>query len=168
MYRKRAFDLVTINTNAPADAPAVLDFLKKEYASSPNKQFATADRAALQAAWGEKWNLAAPLTMVIAPGGEVLYKKEGKIDILEVRRIILAAMPDTKGLHRLEGLLDEGRWQQARRRSESGYFEIPGAGGFRPRPLTGPQDDVGRQADGLEARHQRLRRLRRRDPPPGT
>jgi hypothetical protein len=27
----------------------------------------------------------------------VLYRKEGKIDILEVRRTILAAMPDTKG-----------------------------------------------------------------------
>ena len=38
-----------------------------------------------------------PLTMVIAPGGEVLYQKEGKIDILEVRRIILAKMPDTSG-----------------------------------------------------------------------
>jgi thiol-disulfide isomerase/thioredoxin len=97
MYRKRAFDLITINTNAPADAPAVLDFLKKQYASSPNKQFATADRAALQAAWGVKWNLAQPLTMVIAPGGEVLYQKEGKIDILEARRAVLAAMPDTRG-----------------------------------------------------------------------
>jgi thiol-disulfide isomerase/thioredoxin len=97
MYRKRAFDLITINTNAPADAPAVLDFLKKQYASSPNKQFATADRAALQAAWGVKWNLAQPLTMVIAPGGEVLYQKEGKIDILEARRVVLAAMPDTRG-----------------------------------------------------------------------
>jgi peroxiredoxin len=97
MYRKRAFDLVTISTNPPADAPAVMAFLKKEYASSQNKQFATADRASLQAAWGEKWSLAAPLTMVIAPGGEVLYKKEGKIDILEVRRVILAAMPDTRG-----------------------------------------------------------------------
>ena len=76
---------------------SVLALLKKEYASSQNKQFATADRAALQAAWGEKWNLAQPLTMVIAPGGQVLYKKEGTIDILEVRRTILAAMPDTKG-----------------------------------------------------------------------
>jgi len=75
----------------------VLAFLKKEYASSQNKQFATADRAGLQAAWGEKWNPAQPLTMVIAPGGQVLYQKEGKIDILEVRRTILAAMPDTKG-----------------------------------------------------------------------
>ena len=97
MYRKRAFTLVTINTNGPADAPAVLEFLKKEHASGPNKQFATADRAGLQAAWGETWNLGAPLTMVIAPGGEVLYRKAGKIDILEARRVILAAMPDTSG-----------------------------------------------------------------------
>ncbi len=97
MFRKRAFDLVTVSTNPPADAPAVMAFLKKEYASSPNKQFATADRAALQAAWGEKWNPQSPLTMVIAPGGEVLYRNTGKIDILEVRRVILANMPDTSG-----------------------------------------------------------------------
>jgi hypothetical protein len=97
MYRRRAFELVTINTNPPGDAPAVLAFLEKEYASSPNKQFATPDRAALQAAWGEKWNPDTPLTMVIAPGGEVLYRRAGPIDILEVRRVILAAMPDTSG-----------------------------------------------------------------------
>jgi peroxiredoxin len=97
MYRRRAFDLVTVSTNAPAEAPAVLEFLKTQYASSPNKQFATTDRAALQAAWGEKWNPDTPLTMVIAPGGEVLYRKEGATDILEVRRIILASMPDTSG-----------------------------------------------------------------------
>ena len=97
MYRRRAFNLLTISTNPPSDAPAVLEFLKKQYASSPNKQFASADRAALQAAWGGKWNLKAPLTRVLAPGGEVLYRKEGKIDILEVRRHILAAMPDTSG-----------------------------------------------------------------------
>jgi thiol-disulfide isomerase/thioredoxin len=97
MYRKRAFDLVTVNTNAPGDAPAVLGFLKKQYASSRNKQFAAADRAALQAAWGDSWNLSAPFTMVIAPGGKALYKKAGKIDILAVRRTILANMPDTAG-----------------------------------------------------------------------
>ena len=97
MYRKRAFNLVTVSTNGPADSAAVMGVLKEEYASSPNKQFASADRAALQAAWGEKWNPSAPLTMVIGPGGEVLYRKEGAFDILEVRRIILAAMPDTSG-----------------------------------------------------------------------
>jgi hypothetical protein len=97
MYRKRAFNLVTVSTDGPDKAAAVQSVLKEEYASSPNKQFASADRAGLQAAWGEKWNPTAPLTMVIAPGGEVLYRKEGAFDILEVRRIILAAMPDTSG-----------------------------------------------------------------------
>ena len=33
--------------------------------------------------------------MLIAPGGKVLYEKAGKIDILDIRRIILANMPDT-------------------------------------------------------------------------
>ncbi len=97
MYRHRAFEFITINVNGPAEAPAVLSVLKKEYASGPNKQVATADRSALQAAWGATWNPGAPLTMVIAPGGGVLYKQEGKIDILEMRRIVLANMPDTSG-----------------------------------------------------------------------
>jgi hypothetical protein len=34
---------------------------------------------------------------VIAPDGKVLYQKEGKIDILELRRIILSSIPDNQG-----------------------------------------------------------------------
>jgi hypothetical protein len=34
--------------------------------------------------------------MVIGPVGKVLYEKEGKIVILELRRVILANMPDTR------------------------------------------------------------------------
>jgi peroxiredoxin len=97
MFRQRAFNLVTVSTDAPAQGAAVLDFLKTQYASSPNKQFASADRAALQAAFGLTWNAAEPFTLVIAPGGEVLYQKAGKFDIIEIRRNILAAMPDTRG-----------------------------------------------------------------------
>jgi peroxiredoxin len=96
MYRLRAFDFVTIATDSPDKAPAVLAFLKKQYASSPNKQFASTDVAALQAAWGAKWKIGTPFTMAIGTDGKVLYQKEGKVDILEVRRTILAAMPDTK------------------------------------------------------------------------
>jgi peroxiredoxin len=97
MFRQRAFNLVTVSTDAPAQSAAVLSFLKAQHASSANKQFATADRAALQAAFGVKWNAAQPLTLVIAPGGEILYQKEGKVDILDVRRTVLTAMPDTRG-----------------------------------------------------------------------
>jgi peroxiredoxin len=97
MYRQRAFNLVTVSTNAPTQSAAVMAFLKQQYASSANKQFGSADRAGLQAAWGATWNPSQPFTMVIAPGGEVLYQKAGKFDILEVRRSILTAMPDTRG-----------------------------------------------------------------------
>jgi thiol-disulfide isomerase/thioredoxin len=96
MYRLRSFDFVTVATNPPSEAPAVLDFLRKQYASSPNKQFALADTASLQAAWGATWKPGTPLTMVLAPDGKVLYQKEGRVDILELRRVILANMPDTK------------------------------------------------------------------------
>src|SRR4029079_380528 len=91
MFRLRAFDFVTIATDGPDKAPAVLAFLKKQYASSPNKQFASTDAAALQAAWGAKWKIGTPFTMVIGTDGKVLYQREGKIDILDVRRTILAA-----------------------------------------------------------------------------
>jgi len=96
MYRLRSFDFVTVATNPPSDAPAVMDFLRKQYASSPNKQFASANASSLQAAWGATWKPGTPFTMVIAPDGKVLYQKEGKLDILELRRVILANMPDTR------------------------------------------------------------------------
>jgi peroxiredoxin len=96
MYRLRSFDFVTVSTNPPGEAPAVMEFLRKQYASSPNKQFASADASTLQAAWGSRWKLGAPFTMVIAPDGKVLYEHEGKNDILELRRVILANMPDTR------------------------------------------------------------------------
>jgi peroxiredoxin len=96
MYRLRSFDFVTVSTDPPGENPAVLAFLKKQYASSPNKQFAGLDQSALQAAWGAKWKPGSPFTMVIAPDGKVLFQKEGKLDILEMRRAILANMPDTK------------------------------------------------------------------------
>lgn len=96
MYRLRSFDFVTVSTNLPAEQPEVLAFLRKQYASSPNKQFATTDGSGLQSAWGSRWKLGSPFTMVIAPDGKVLYQKEDKLDILEVRRVILANMPDTR------------------------------------------------------------------------
>jgi peroxiredoxin len=97
MYRLRPFDFTTVATDPPGKNAEVLAFLRTQYASGPNKQFASGDTSALQAAWGATWNPAAPFTAVIAPDGKTLYQKEGKIDILEVRRIILSSMPDSQG-----------------------------------------------------------------------
>jgi len=48
----------------------------------------------IMAAFDPDWNGGVPYSMVIAPGGQVLYKAAGPIDILEARRAILASFPD--------------------------------------------------------------------------
>jgi peroxiredoxin len=96
MYRLRSFDFVTVSTDSTSDNAGVLPFLKKQYASSSNKQFASDDFGSLQSAMGAKWKQGSPFTMVIGTDGKVLYQKEGKLDILEMRRAILANMPDTR------------------------------------------------------------------------
>jgi hypothetical protein len=45
-------------------------------------------------AFNPGWNGAVPYSMVIAPGGKVLYEVQGAVDILKVRRLILASFPD--------------------------------------------------------------------------
>ena len=90
MFRRRDFDLVTVSTNLPDEAAGVMKILQQEHASSRNLQFATTDTYGLQAAFDPKWDGPVPFTMVIAPGGKVLFRQQGEVDILEVRRIFLA------------------------------------------------------------------------------
>jgi hypothetical protein len=70
--------------------------LKKEHMAGPNFQFA-GDHASLQTALGATWKSGGPLTLVVAPDGKVVFQKEGKTDIVPVRRIILVNFPDTRG-----------------------------------------------------------------------
>ena len=90
MFRRRDFDLVTVSANYPDEKAGVLKVLQQQHASSRNLLFASEDTYAMQAAFEPKWEGGVPFTMVIAPGGKVLYQQQGEIDILEVRRVILA------------------------------------------------------------------------------
>jgi thiol-disulfide isomerase/thioredoxin len=90
MFRRRDFDLVTVATNYPDEKAGVIKILQEQRASSRNLQFASEDTYALQAAFDAHWDAGVPFTMVIAPGGKVLYQEQGEVDILAVRRAILA------------------------------------------------------------------------------
>lgn len=90
MFRRRDFDLVTVSTNLPDEKVGVMKTLQAQHASNRNLEFATEDTYGLQAAFDPHWEAGVPYTMVIAPGGKVLYQKQGEVDILEVRRVILA------------------------------------------------------------------------------
>jgi thiol-disulfide isomerase/thioredoxin len=90
MFRRRDFDLVTVSTNLPDEKEGVMKILQQEHASSRNLQFATEDTYGLQAAFDAKWEAGVPFTMVIAPGGRVIFRQQGEVDVLELRRVILA------------------------------------------------------------------------------
>jgi peroxiredoxin len=90
MFRRRDFDLVTVSTNLPDEKAGVMKTLEAQHASNRNLEFATEDTYGLQAAFDPHWEAGVPYTMVIAPGGKILYQKQGEVDILEVRRVILA------------------------------------------------------------------------------
>jgi hypothetical protein len=51
---------------------------------------------ALQAAVGEKWKENEPFVLVVGPNGTHIYQKNGKVDILTVRRYVLATIPNDK------------------------------------------------------------------------
>jgi thiol-disulfide isomerase/thioredoxin len=95
MYRGRDFDYVTVSANLPDENPGVLHALEKQHATSRNLQFASEDTYAMQAAFDPKWEAGVPFTVLLAPGGKVLYQKQGEVDVLELRRIILANLPDS-------------------------------------------------------------------------
>jgi peroxiredoxin len=90
MYRRRDFDLVTVSVNYPDERAGVMKLLNEQHASSRNLQFATDDTYGLQAAFEPKWDAGVPFTMVILPGGKVAYQEQGSVDILAMRRAILA------------------------------------------------------------------------------
>jgi thiol-disulfide isomerase/thioredoxin len=101
MYTDRDVELVTVAANMPDEKNGVERVLEKMHATSRNLLFASEDTAALQAAFDPTWQSAVPYTVVIAPDGKVLYRKQGSVDILELRRTILAnLLSDYVGFNR--------------------------------------------------------------------
>jgi peroxiredoxin len=93
MYKVRDLDLVTVAANMPDENPSVMKMLEKKHATSRNLLFDSDDTAALQLAFDPTWDSAVPYTVLIDADGRILYKRLGSVDILELRRTILANLP---------------------------------------------------------------------------
>jgi len=96
MYRHRNFELISLAANFPDEKAEVLQFLKKQQASQKNLLFGDKDKYKLMEAFDPEWNASLPYTLLIAPGGEVLYKAQGPIDPLELKRRIVKALKDDR------------------------------------------------------------------------
>jgi peroxiredoxin len=94
MYRKRPFELITVSINYPDEEKGVRKFLDSQHASTPNLLFGTMDPYEEMKAFDPEWSGTAPYTVLIAPDGHVIYKEQGTLDVLKVRRLALASFPD--------------------------------------------------------------------------
>ncbi|MGB2676789.1 MAG: redoxin domain-containing protein [Candidatus Acidiferrum sp.] len=94
MYGHRAFDVVTVSINYPDEQKGALASLVTLHATTRNLILGSTDLYALLAAFDPDWNAAVPYSMLIRPNGDVVYKLQGAINPLEMRRMIIANLPD--------------------------------------------------------------------------
>ena len=93
MYSVRDIDYVTVSANQPDERDGVLRMLKHFHSTGRNLLFDSADTEALQKAFNPKWDSAVPYTVFLDPDGKILYEQLGSLDILKLRRTILANLP---------------------------------------------------------------------------
>lgn len=89
MYRNRNFRLVTISIDEPEKKDDALDVLRKNHVAVTNFLIQTKDRDHFAESLDKEWPGPIPYTLLIEPGGKILYRKVGAIDPLEVRRAIV-------------------------------------------------------------------------------
>lgn len=89
MYRKRDFEMVTVCMDRPTRRDKALAFLQKQAASCRNYIYSGQDRDAFADALDPEWSGAMPYTLLVAPGGKVIYRHTGMIDPLELKRAIV-------------------------------------------------------------------------------
>jgi thiol-disulfide isomerase/thioredoxin len=94
MYGHRAFDLVTVSINYPDEQAGVLKVLTEEHATSTNRILSSTDIYPQLAAFDPDWSAAVPYTLLIRPDGEVVYKNQGTVDPLQLKRLIIANLAD--------------------------------------------------------------------------
>lgn len=88
MYRNREFELVTISLDDINRKPNALNFLTKKQASMKNYIF-KGDKYAFMEALDKKWEGSLPYTLFVAPGGKIIYGKQGLIEPLELKKVIV-------------------------------------------------------------------------------
>ncbi len=95
MYRGRNFQLVTISLDDVAKQEEALKVLKENHVAATNFILSADDRDTFAEALDQEWPGPVPYTLLIAPGGKIIYRKTGAIEPLEVKRAIVGYLERT-------------------------------------------------------------------------
>jgi peroxiredoxin len=89
MYRSRDFEFISISADDPDKKDKVLQFLKKQQASGTNYLFSIDDKYKLINAVDSSWQGNLPYTILVEPGGKIVYLNDGIIDEAALKRAIV-------------------------------------------------------------------------------
>ena len=89
MYGARDFEFISISADKPEKEESVLGFLQEKQSALTNYLFNKDDKYALVEAIDENWNGALPYTVLVEPGGKVVWSHQGEVDFLELKRVIV-------------------------------------------------------------------------------
>lgn len=106
-FQNRSVEFISISLDPVALRPAVLKFLESRHAAAPgstakslgeqglasnNYHWTGGNPDAMAQAIDPDWTGALPHSVLVAPGGKILWRHSGEIDIVEVRRQILKGL----------------------------------------------------------------------------
>ncbi len=95
MYRGRNFQLATVSLDDLAKREVATKVLEENHVAASNFILNVDDRDKFAEALDQEWPGPVPYTLLIAPGGKILYRKSGPIDPLEVKRAIVVYLGRT-------------------------------------------------------------------------
>ena len=89
MYGQRNFEVVSVSADKATAAGKVKNFLVKQEAAFSNYLYVGDDKEGFINAFDPGWQGNLPYTLLVAPGGKVLYRHDGIIDPLEVKQVVV-------------------------------------------------------------------------------
>ena len=89
MYGGRDFEFVSISADKPNIGDKVFKVLQEKKSAVTNYHFSQDDKYALIEAVDPNWNGALPYTILVEPGGKVVWSFQGDVDFLELKRAIV-------------------------------------------------------------------------------
>jgi len=89
MYRGRDFEFISISADKAERRDRALEFLKKNQASNKNYIFMGESVYPLIEAIDPAWPGALPYTLIVEPGGKIVYRQQGTVDPLALRKFIV-------------------------------------------------------------------------------
>lgn len=89
MYRGRDFEFVSISADKLEKKDKALNFLKEQQASNKNFLFSGDNIYPLIEAIDPQWKGALPYTLLIEPGGKIVYRNQGIVDPLKLKKLIV-------------------------------------------------------------------------------